>query len=103
MSLKPGIGATWFEKYHTDVFPHDHVVVRGKECRPPRFYDQMLFKFNTDPSHYLYGDGKINIDIVKHDRFIKSQSLVDDNTEDRLLVKEQVKLAQISRLHRNLS
>ena len=38
MSLKPGIGQAWLDKYMSDVYTQDHVVVRGK-CRPPRFYD----------------------------------------------------------------
>lgn len=41
MSLKPGIGAKWFEKFHSDVFPHDHVILKGKPCKPPRYYDKL--------------------------------------------------------------
>lgn len=39
MSLKPGIGAPWLEKYGRDVYPSDEVIVRGKTMKPPRFYD----------------------------------------------------------------
>ena len=42
MSLKPGIGASWFEKYgESDLFPHDNVVVRGARSKPPRYYDKL--------------------------------------------------------------
>ena len=39
MSRRPGIGATWFEKYASDVYPDDVVIHDGKRFRPPRFYD----------------------------------------------------------------
>lgn len=39
MSRRPGIGAGWFEKFKSDVFPSDEVVVRGKVAKPPRYYD----------------------------------------------------------------
>lgn len=40
MSLKPGIGAGWLEKYRSDVYPHDHVIVKGRPVKPPRYYDK---------------------------------------------------------------
>lgn len=40
MSRKPGIGAHWLQKFMKDVYPSDSVVVRGRECKPPRFYDE---------------------------------------------------------------
>ena len=37
MSLKPGIGKPWLDKYgKTDVFPYDECVARGARCKPPR-------------------------------------------------------------------
>ena len=42
MSRKPGIGRAWFDKFSSDVYPSDEVIVRGVSCRPPRFYDQIL-------------------------------------------------------------
>jgi hypothetical protein len=94
MSLKPGIGSSWFAKYSSDVFPADHVIVRGKECRPPRYYDKLFFKFCSDPGQY---------DAVMESRIERGEASLDDNTPDRLYVKMQVKLAQISRLQRNLN
>lgn len=41
-SLKPGIGAGWFEKYKGEVFPLDEVVTRGgRKVRPPRYYSAL--------------------------------------------------------------
>lgn len=42
MSLRPGIGATWFARYSREVFPCDRVVVNGREVAPPRYYFELL-------------------------------------------------------------
>ena len=46
MSLKPGIGAGWFDKYSSEVYPNDRVIIRGKEAKPPRAYDKLLQDHN---------------------------------------------------------
>jgi len=95
MSLKPGIGATWFEKYKSDVFPHDHVIVNGKPVGVPRYYDKLYECSSTDN----YCDLEVTI---KKKRIDKAQLSLDDNTPDRLAVKEQVTLANLQRLKRKL-
>ncbi len=42
MSLRPAIGRRWIEKYWSDVYPRDFVVVDGKEFKPPRYYDKFM-------------------------------------------------------------
>jgi len=42
MSRRPGIGKSWFEKFDTDVFPSDEIVVRGRVGKPPRYYVQQI-------------------------------------------------------------
>lgn len=44
MSRKPGIGATWFEKYTSDVYPKDFFTIKGIKYRPSRYYDTLLEK-----------------------------------------------------------
>lgn len=46
MSLKPGIGRPFYEKYHTDIFPHDRIVIRGSVSKPPRYYSRLYAKSN---------------------------------------------------------
>lgn len=41
MSRRPGIGKAWFDKFHSDVYPSDFVVMNGKKVRPPRYYDNL--------------------------------------------------------------
>ncbi len=38
MSRRPGIGREWYERFRSDVFPSDEVVLRGRSMKPPRFY-----------------------------------------------------------------
>lgn len=40
MSRRPGIGSAWLEKFQSDVFPADEVVLRGRKMAPPKFYRQ---------------------------------------------------------------
>jgi len=47
MSRRPGIGAAWIEKFQSDVFPADEVVLRGRKMAPPRYYRQ-IYEL-TDP------------------------------------------------------
>jgi hypothetical protein len=91
MSLKPGIGADWYEKFRDDVYPHDYVVVNGKKCRPPKFYDR---KYSDD---YPY-----EFDQLVWQREKQAKALLEDNTDERLAVKEKVVVAKLSRLKRKL-
>lgn len=84
MSLKPGIGATWLEKFRGDVYPRDFVVVRGVKCKPPRFYDAAFRA--VDP---------VAMDFVDLDRYIKSGAIQEDTTPARLAVRETVAKARL--------
>lgn len=40
MSRVPGLGRSWLEEYHRDVYVRDRVYISGrKSCKPPRYYD----------------------------------------------------------------
>jgi hypothetical protein len=91
MSLKPGIGAGWFDKYHDDVYPHDYVVVRGLETKPPKFYDRLLER--TDPEAW---------EALQFERDTAARLNFLDNTDERLAVKEVVKKAAITNFRRGL-
>lgn len=91
MSLKPGIGYKWYQKFKDDVYPHDYVIVNGKKCKPPKFYDK---KYADD---YPY-----EFDQLQWDREKSAKAQVFDNTPERLLVKEEVLKAKLSRLKRKL-
>ena len=87
MSRRPGIGKRWYEKYKSDIYPHDYVVVNGVKTRPPKFYDGQLEKSHAE----LHKEIKIN-------RAADANKRAEDNNGERLSVKEKVKLAQVSQL-----
>lgn len=39
MSRRPGIGAEWINKYQSDIYPKDILIVNGLTLRPPKYYD----------------------------------------------------------------
>lgn len=50
MSRRPGIGSGWLDKYKTDVFPNDFVIIRGHKCKVPKYYDKSYDL--TNPNEY---------------------------------------------------
>ena len=91
MSRRPGIGKTWFEKYKEDVYPNDFVILRGKKCRPPKYYDKLLELEDA----YTYDD-------IKMDRMENALAWVEEQTPERLKAKEKCKTVQIEKLVRNI-
>lgn len=91
-SNKPGIGKPWFDKYGmTDVFPRDEVVMRGKICRPPRYYVKLLERI--DPEMYK---------VVKAKRMAKMSDNKEDNVYSRLKVKLRLQEIRLGLLVRTL-
>lgn len=39
-----GIGGDWLEKWGSQVYTHDHVVIEGRPQKPPKYYDRWLEK-----------------------------------------------------------
>lgn len=44
-SLKPAIGFEWIRHHWEEVYPHDFVVIDGKERSVPAYYDRWLEKY----------------------------------------------------------
>ena len=91
MSRRPGIGSSWFDKYRSDVYPSDEVILRGKRMRPPRFYDERYKAL--DP---------LSFEQLQFDRFLEAQKHIDNFTSERLSVREECVLSRISKLVRSL-
>lgn len=92
MSRRPGIGASWYEKFKTDVYPHGYCVIRGGiKSPPPKFYNN---KYElTNPLEY---------DILKQQRETEALKRASDNTKSRLATKERIKKCQTKSLTRKL-
>lgn len=41
-SNRPGLGASWFDRFYSDIFPHDRVILDGQKMPVPRYYDKLL-------------------------------------------------------------
>lgn len=91
MSRRPGIGRGFFDKYRTDMYPHDYVVVNNKETKPPRYYDKIMDQEFPD----VFRD-------VALARELAAWDCRDDNTPERLAVKNEVLVARIRSLKRSL-
>lgn len=87
-SRNPGLGSTWFDKFSSDAFPSDFLIVDGRKHPVPKFYQKKL----TEEA------------LTKIKRRRKKDSLPRkaDNTKERLAVRETVKLSAINQLKRDL-
>lgn len=91
MSLKPGIGYSWFQKYKSDVFPLDRVVINGRDFKPPKYYKQLLDAHTGTMS-----------DDIEYDRYMKAIQLIDDNTPERLAVREECLISKTKAMTRSI-
>lgn len=85
MSLKPGIGRQWYERYKNDIFPSDTTPIPGKGVvqRVPRYYETILKE--QDPG---------TLEMVKKIRqeFIRRHG--QDFTPERLMDRYKVHLTK---------
>lgn len=87
MSLKPGIGAWWYERYRSDVFPRDQVVgVGGEVAKVPRYYAERLKL--SDP---------LAFEEIQQKRIEKLREMpLDERTARRRAAQEAVAVARLA-------
>lgn len=88
MSLKPGIGQKWFERYSKEVFVHDAVIVDGMKIKPPRYYDTLIQR--------MVGENYYKYDEIQFQRYKDSLKFEDDYSYDRLRAREVVTRARLA-------
>lgn len=91
MSLKPGIAYDWFQKYKSDVFPHDYVVIDGKKQKTPSYYLKRLKAIEPD-----------TFEKVKKERQKQAQNMGPNYTPERLAVREICAQSSLNRNQRKL-
>lgn len=89
MSLKPGIGKTWYDKFKADCYPKDFVTHHGKRFRNPRYYDKLYEQEHPD-----------ELLAIKTARQEKANQHWDDNSPNRLRQKEECAYARLENLPR---
>lgn len=90
MSRRPGIGADWYKKYESDVYPDDFVILNAKKFRPPKFYDGLLEVSD-----------KKTFDKLKSHRKKSLQKYADNNTPERLAVRQECQELKLALLKRS--
>lgn len=88
MSRRPGLGSIWLDRFKSDVFPHDYVVMRGAKAPVPRFYEKQL--------------SEEELEMIKRRRRAAGLRFKDDRTPARLEARRIVRDAKISTLKRKL-
>lgn len=91
MSLKPGIGAAWYNKYKMDIVRGDKAIAEGQERRVPKYYDKLLAKQKD-----------VRKDEIDYNRYQKGKEGADDQTDERRAVREEVHKARVRNLKREL-
>nr|QJB18895.1 MAG: replication initiator protein [Microvirus sp.] len=90
MSLKPGIGKPFYDRYKSDIYPDGTCVVNGIKMKPPSYYEH-LYK-NEDPFAY---------EELSFKRSKKTKR--EDQTPDRREAKHRVTRARLSHKKRGFS
>lgn len=88
MSRRPGIGSAWFERFSADAFPSDFVIVDGRKRPVPRFYKERL-------------DERAQLRVTAK-RKAKARRHAADQTDARLLVRDEALRLRAARLKRGL-
>lgn len=59
MSRRPGVAAGWFDRFKSDVYPSDEVVVSGAVSSPPRYFDKLLERQDAALAERVFHDRKV--------------------------------------------
>lgn len=89
MSLRPGIGKDWYNKYKTDLYPSDFAIYKNKRIKIPRYYDNIMELEGGD------------LESIKLKRKQEARKHLKENTPERLAVRENVKLLKYKQLTRS--
>ncbi len=91
MSNRPGIGHKFFQKYKKEIYPDDFIVIKGTRHKVPKYYDYQLEKTNKK----IYNSIKIK-------RKYQASKNAENNTQQRLAVREKIKNSKNALLKRKI-
>lgn len=90
-SLKPGIGASWFDKYHMDFFARGWLMRDGRKEFPPSYFLRLLRRSKPALWDSVMAAREV---VVEADQFRA------EHTPERLAVKAVVRSARIGQRRR---
>jgi len=98
MSLKPGIGAGFFHKFASDMYPADFVISRAKKVKPPRYYDVLLERMSPDLAADVKEKREFDAAAVKFlDGVLEvDEVIIHERSDERLKVRQQCAEALLS-------
>lgn len=104
MSLRPGIGAGYFEKFGSEYMIHDNVVVNAKPVKAPRYYDILSERVVECVSRETFSSVLCHCILCRNKRKRKVAAVLarPDNTPERLDVKERLMIASAKEKERKL-
>lgn len=89
MSLRPAIGREWYEKFASDIWPHDRVVVEGVSYRVPRYYEKLF----RERAPLQFED----VEASRESR-LSAPQLKRERTAERRAVREEILRARVERM-----
>lgn len=113
-SRRPGIGNPWLKKWKMDVYPNDFVIIDGNKQRVPTFYDEMVSQQQTDIGYwttdktgypiympYKSISDRTELEAIKDKRIRSARKHSDNNTPERMAVREELQLLRLQKLTRS--
>lgn len=113
-SRRPGVGAPWLQKWKTDVYPVDFVVINGQKQRVPAYYDNLLTQQQAEIGYwtedhtgypiwmpYRKISDRTESERIKDKRTRSANKHSENNTPERLAVREELQLLRLQKLARS--
>lgn len=110
-SRRPGVGRPWLEKWNTDVFPNDFVIIEGQKQRVPAYYDDVVSSqeaklgyWTTDKTGYPIWMPHLGSTESEMRKRLRTRSAVkhsSNNTPERLAVREELQQLRLEKLTRS--
>lgn len=74
---------TWLQKFHPDIYPKGELIHDGMKMKPPKAYDKYFKKIKP-----------LDYEQLQHERVTSFN--YEDNTHERLAIKEKVTKAKLT-------
>jgi hypothetical protein len=84
ISTRPAIGKDWFDRFKDDIYPCDTAIMRGREMKPPRYFDRKM----EEQDEQLMKD-------IKDKRIEYAKEHKSDCTRERLRERAKVAAAKL--------
>ena len=91
MSRRPGIGKTWLDRYKSDVYPSDFVVLQARKLKPPKYYDNQMDLAEPEI-----------LKKIKSKRVQGAKKNSTNQTPERLITREYIQLNKLKQLKRTI-